>query len=153
MKLNYVLPKIPNPISFLTSSKVGAVAGCPGATTGIKGANSNPGYEYVLKGGKKRRQSYKASRKRKSKHTKSSRRYKGTRRRSHSKSLKKHRKKNKARKSRRFYRSRKRQRGGYSQYLSDVPFAHGYSNGGSLSPSNNALANPVPYKPYNNCQK
>ena len=142
MKSNFVLPDIPNPISFLTSSKVGPVAGCPGATTGVKGANSNPGSEYVLKGGKRRTKSNKALRKRKSRRTR------------RNTSLKKHRKRRtKSRRSTKRSRKSRRQRGGYSQYLSDVPFAHGYSNGGALAPSNNALANPAPYKPYNNCHK
>lgn len=45
----------------------------------------------------------------------------------------------------------KRQRGGYSQYMSNVPYTPSYSTGGQLSPSLSALANPVPYQPTNNC--
>jgi hypothetical protein len=45
----------------------------------------------------------------------------------------------------------KRQRGGYSQYMSNVPYTPSYSTGGVLSPSLSALANPVPYQPTNNC--
>jgi len=37
-------------------------------------------------------------------------------------------------------------RGGYSQYMSNVPNTPSYSTGGSLSPSLSALANPVPFK-------
>jgi hypothetical protein len=47
----------------------------------------------------------------------------------------------------RFTRSRRhRQRGGYSQYQNNLPLTPNYSTGGLLSPSNSALANPVPYK-------
>lgn len=42
-----------------------------------------------------------------------------------------------------------RQRGGYSQYQNNQPFSMGYSTGGVLSASQSALANPVPFKPYN----
>jgi hypothetical protein len=45
----------------------------------------------------------------------------------------------------------KRQRGGYSQYMSNVPYTPSYSTGGPLSASLSALANPVPYKMTNNC--
>jgi len=38
-----------------------------------------------------------------------------------------------------------RQRGGYSQYESNIPAGAGYSTGGNLSPSSSALANPVPF--------
>ena len=39
-----------------------------------------------------------------------------------------------------------RQHGGYSQYQNNLPLTPNYSTGGHLSPSNSALANPVPYK-------
>jgi hypothetical protein len=45
----------------------------------------------------------------------------------------------------------KRQRGGYSQYMSNIPYTPSYSTGGVLSPNLSALANPVPYQPTNNC--
>lgn len=48
-------------------------------------------------------------------------------------------------------RGTKRQRGGYSQYMSNVPYTPSYSTGGHLSANNSALANPVPYQPTNNC--
>ncbi|MEX0598755.1 MAG: hypothetical protein WD512_19885 [Candidatus Paceibacterota bacterium] len=44
-----------------------------------------------------------------------------------------------------------KQRGGYHQYLSNQPFSLTYETGGSLSPSLSALANPVIFKPTNNC--
>jgi hypothetical protein len=52
------------------------------------------------------------------------------------------------RKTRRHKYSRK-YRGGYSQYQNNQPFSMGYSTGGVLSAGNLALANPVPFKPYN----
>jgi len=48
-------------------------------------------------------------------------------------------------------RGTKRQRGGYSQYMSNVPYTPSYSTGGPLSANLSALANPVPYQPTNNC--
>ena len=162
MKTNYVLQNPPNPASFSTTNKVGGVAGCTGATTGVQGAASDAGSQYMLKGGtnyygfknagtaltgsmkgsyapiskgshnkcggrKSRRRSHKKSRKtrhrRKSKH--------------HRRKSKHHRRKSKQRTYK-----RRSQRGGYSQYMSNVPMAHGYSTGGTISPSNNALANP-----------
>jgi hypothetical protein len=47
--------------------------------------------------------------------------------------------------SRRHHRT-KVMRGGYSQYMNNVPNTPSYSTGGSLSPLLSALANPVPYK-------
>jgi len=47
--------------------------------------------------------------------------------------------------------SSKRQRGGYSQYMSNIPYTPSYSTGGLLSSNLSALANPVPYQPTNNC--
>jgi hypothetical protein len=63
---------------------------------------------------------------------------------------KRHHNKSKKNASRR-RRGTKRQRGGYSQYMSNVPYTPSYSTGGQLSPSLSALANPVPYQPTNNC--
>jgi hypothetical protein len=37
-------------------------------------------------------------------------------------------------------------RGGYSQYMNNVPNTPSYSTGGQLSPALSALANPVPFK-------
>ena len=39
---------------------------------------------------------------------------------------------------------RRRQKGGYSQYQNNQPFNNTYSTGGNLSPSDSALASPVP---------
>ena len=47
----------------------------------------------------------------------------------------------------------KRQRGGYSQYMSNVANAHNYSTGAppALSAGSSALASPPPYTPSNDC--
>lgn len=64
----------------------------------------------------------------------------------------KHTNKSKKTKSRK-NRTRRVYRGGvYQQYMSNVPYTPAYSTGGILSAANSALANPVPYQPYNNCQ-
>ena len=46
----------------------------------------------------------------------------------------------------------RKMRGGYCQYMSNVPFSMGQSIGNvSLSPSKSALASPPPFKPYSHC--
>jgi len=47
----------------------------------------------------------------------------------------------------------KKQRGGYSQYMSNVANAHNYSTGAppALTAGSSALANPPPYTPSNDC--
>jgi len=42
-------------------------------------------------------------------------------------------------------------KGGYSQFLSNVPYSASYSTGGVISPSDLALANPVPHQRFVNC--
>jgi hypothetical protein len=66
------------------------------------------------------------------------------------KSKKYHHKKSKKTVTRR-RKGSKRQRGGYSQYMSNIPYTPSYSTGGILSANLSALANPVPYQPTNNC--
>tara|TARA_B100000073_G_C23600481_1_gene520204 strand:+ start:95 stop:370 length:276 start_codon:yes stop_codon:yes gene_type:complete len=44
-----------------------------------------------------------------------------------------------------------RMKGGYSQFLSNVPYSASYSTGGNLSPANLGLANPVPHQRFVNC--
>lgn len=54
--------------------------------------------------------------------------------------------------SRRHRRGTRKQRGGYSQYMSNVPTNASYSTGGNLSPNLSALANPPIIKTItNNC--
>ena len=69
-------------------------------------------------------------------------------RRNSRKSLKK-RMKSRRRKSKR---SRKhRMKGGYSQFMSNIPYSASYSTGGNISPSDLALANPAPHQRFVNC--
>ena len=46
---------------------------------------------------------------------------------------------------------RHRMKGGYSQFMSNVPYSASYSTGGHISPSDLALANPVPHQRFVNC--
>ena len=180
MKTNYVLPQPPIPSSVNTASRVGGVAGCTGAMTNVQGARSDPGSQYMQVGGNtyygfskvdpntaaSLRGSYapisvgknnhcggKKSRKRRSKRSRKTRHHKRRsahhRRSKHHKKHSKHHRKSKRSRRRRTY--KRRQRGGYSQYLSNIPLAHGYSYGGNISPANNALANPAPITAYNHC--
>ena len=56
-------------------------------------------------------------------------------------------------KKRRSHKQGHKQRGGYSQYMSNVPNSHGYSLGGTLNATNSGLASPPPFTPYNHCDK
>lgn len=50
--------------------------------------------------------------------------------------------------------ARRKMRGGNCQYGNDIAYGFGQSHGGiKLSASESALANPVPYTPYNHCMK
>lgn len=42
-------------------------------------------------------------------------------------------------------------KGGYNQFMGDQTFSQGYELGGPVTPSTSALANPIPFKPYNHC--
>lgn len=44
------------------------------------------------------------------------------------------------------------QSGGYSQYLGSQEFSQGYTLNDLVTPQTSALANPIPFKPYNSCQ-
>jgi hypothetical protein len=44
------------------------------------------------------------------------------------------------------------QSGGYSQYLGGQEFSQGYTLNDLVTPQTSALANPMPFKPYNSCQ-
>ena len=46
---------------------------------------------------------------------------------------------------------RHRMKGGYSQFMSNIPYSASYSTGGNISPSNLALANPAPHQRFVNC--
>lgn len=76
--------------------------------------------------------------------------YGGSRHKSH-KHTGRHCKHYSHRKSRKHSGSRKL-RGGYQQYLGDRAFSLGYATPGMKLPANlSALANPAPFKPYDNC--
>ena len=94
-------------------------------------------------GGKKRR-GVKGRKSRKSRKGRKSRK---------SKKSKKSRKGRKSRKSKKSKKVKRRQKGGYSQYGSNVANSHIYSTGAppSLNASQSALANPPPYTPKNDC--
>ena len=92
----------------------------------------------VKKHSSKKRMSH-ASKKRRSHSSKKRRSHSSKKRRSHSSKKRRHSKKH-------------MQRGGYSQYLSNVANTPGYSAGGIMLSSNeSALANPVPFTPTNTC--
>jgi hypothetical protein len=46
---------------------------------------------------------------------------------------------------------RKTQKGGYHQYMGNVPWSPVMSTGGDLAPADNALASPPPFKPISTC--
>ena len=48
-------------------------------------------------------------------------------------------------------RRQSKMRGGYSQFLSNVPYSASYSTGGNISASDSALANPAPHNRFINC--
>jgi hypothetical protein len=113
---------------------------------------SNPGFASnaaSISGGKKmKRKTRKTKKSRKSgRKVKKSRKGKKT----HKKSLKRAKKTKRSAKRRRS----KKQRGGYAQYMSNIPDTPSYSTGAppSLSPSESNLATPPPITKMNNCPK
>ena len=158
-------------------SSTGAVTGCPGSPSNVAAVNGNPGYAiYPSKGGSGKvyygysksaslgtnhhlkgsyapvtRSIHKGGKRKRRLTKKMNRRKRRTRTRTRRRTL--HKKKSHRRKSTHKRRRKRRHRGGYSQYLSNVPFSQGYSSPAKLSHSNNALANPIPFKPYNHCRK
>ena len=77
----------------------------------------------------------------------------GKRKSRKSRKSKKSKKSRKSKKSKKSKKVKRRQRGGYSQYMSNVANSHIYSTGAppSLSASQSALASPPPYTPKNDC--
>lgn len=101
---------------------------------------STCGANRMMAGGGRRRKSS-GKRSRKNKRSRSSKKY------ARKRSL---RYRMKHRRSRRHSRSRKAQAGGYQQYMSNVPFSLGFRTPGfGLTSGTSALANPVPFMPYN----
>ena len=116
-------------------------------------------YNTSCKGGARRRRTYKKRRgsKKSLKKRMKSRRRKGKKcctccKKVCGKTCKKSCKKYKGKKCPICKKSRKhRMKGGYSQFLSNVPYSASYSTGGNLSPANLGLANPVPHQRFVNC--
>jgi hypothetical protein len=102
-----------------------------------KGISSDTNMDASKQSGGKGRK--RASKKRRSHSSKKRMSHYSKKRRSHSSKKRRHSKKH-------------MQRGGYSQYLSNVASTPGYSAGGIMLSSNeSALANPVPFTPTNTC--
>ena len=64
----------------------------------------------------------------------------------------KKRKNSKRRKTKVHKKRQHKQKGGYSQYMSNVANTHGYALGGQLNPANSSLASPPPVTPYSDCR-
>ena len=96
-------------------------------------------------GGRRRKNSGKRSRK--NKRSRSSKRY--ARKRSLTYRMK-HRHSRRHSRSRKVKGARRAQAGGYQQYMSNIPFSLGFRTPGfGLTSGTSALANPVPFMPYN----
>jgi hypothetical protein len=96
-------------------------------------------------GGRRRKNSGKRSRK--NKRSRSSKRY--ARKRSLTYRMK-HRRSRRHSRSRKVKGARRAQAGGYQQYMSNTPFSLGFRTPGfGLTSGTSALANPVPFMPYN----
>jgi hypothetical protein len=96
----------------------------------------------MMAGGGRRRKS-KGKRSRKNKRSRSSKKY--ARKRSLT-----YRMKHRRTRSRKVKGARRAQAGGYQQYMSNTPFSLGFRTPGfGLTSGTSALANPVPFMPYN----
>ena len=96
----------------------------------------------MMAGGGRRRKSS-----RKNKRSRSSKRY--ARKRSLTYRMK-HRRSRRHSRSRKVKGARRAQAGGYQQYMSNIPFSLGFRTPGfGLTSGTSALANPVPFMPYN----
>ena len=119
-----------------------SVTGGDGVPSSVKtqmGGSTCGANRMMAGGGRRRKNSRKRSRK--NKRSRSSKKY------ARKRSL---RYRMKHRRSRRHSRSRKAQAGGYQQYMNNVPFSLGFRTPGfGLTSGTSALANPVPFMPYN----
>ena len=116
------------------SSLVGGVTGCGGAGSSAAALAGKPGYNIVAKqsGGKThRRGGY-------HKHGKSKKRRCTCRGKCR-------------RRGRCHCRRRRTMRGGYHQYMTNVPASNNFRVGGSLSPAMSGMANPAPITVFPNC--
>jgi len=117
-----------------------SVTGGDGVPSSVKTQMGGSSCGRAMAGGGRRRKSS-GKRSRKTKRSRSSKKY------ARKRSL---RYRMKHRRSRRHSRSRKAQAGGYQQYMSNVPFSLGFRTPGfGLTSGTSALANPVPFMPYN----
>ena len=106
---------------------------------------STCGARMMAGGGRRRKNSGKRSRK--NKRSRSSKRY--ARKRSLTYRMK-HRRSRRHSRSRKVKGARRAQAGGYQQYMSNTPFSLGFRTPGfGLTSGTSALANPVPFMPYN----
>lgn len=154
-------------------NKVNPITGCPGAPSNVGGANSDPGLAYyaapVTSGGRRRPHSRRGNKKRsmKMKRRSGSRSHSG--KKMSVKHSKKMRMKPRLRTKRRYAprrvdflsdvrelferrnKKRKTQKGGYHQYMGNVPWSPVMATGGKLAAADNAMASPPPYYPINTC--
>lgn len=156
-----------NPANF-SSNEVPGLPGLAGAKNNVVAAQGVvPGI--CMKGGRKKRWSLAAVRRKIKNITRQYKRMRAGSRRSRSRKqmvaramqLMRARQRSVAggkRRSRRGHRHSRRcrhgsrkQRGGYAQYQNNLPMTNTYSTGGYLSANNSALANPVPYTRLSNC--
>jgi hypothetical protein len=119
-----------------------------GSTCGanrVMAGGSTCGARMMAGGGRRRKNSGKRSRK--NKRSRSSKRY--ARKRSLTYRMK-HRRSRRHSRSRKVKGARRAQAGGYQQYMSNIPFSLGFRTPGfGLTSGTSALANPVPFMPYN----
>lgn len=154
-------------------NKVNPITGCPGAPSNVAGANGDAGFAYyaapVTSGGRRRPRSRRGNKKRsmKMKRRSGSRSHSG--KKMSVKHSKKMRMKPRLRTKRRYAprrvdflsdvrelferrnKKRKTQKGGYHQYMGNVPWSPVMSTGGELATAHNAEASPSPFEPINTC--
>jgi hypothetical protein len=117
-----------------------------GSTCGRAMAGGNTCGSRAMAGGGGRRRKNGGKRSRKNKRSRSSKRY--GRKRSLTYRMK-HRRSRRHSHSRKVKGARRAQAGGYQQYMSNTPFSLGFRTPGfGLTSGTSALANPVPFMPY-----
>ena len=153
-----------NPSNLGASSQTGGGCGCSSATAGygFKGGNdlavfkgsyppptpttSCPKGVGPSVGGRRKKRRSKTRKPRRKSRRKMTRKRNG---RKHRRTTKHKRRVRKRRsKTRKSSHRRRRQRGGYYQLGTNIPFSTGFSTPVAVSPANSALANPAPYKRY-----
>ena len=125
--------------------KVTGGDGMPSSVQKQMGGSTCGANRVMAGGGRRRKNSGKRSRK--NKRSRSSKRY--ARKRSLTYRMK-HRRSRRHSRSRKVKGARRAQAGGYQQYMSNTPFSLGFRTPGfGLTSGTSALANPVPFMPYN----